>query len=273
MIVDTAGRLQIDERLMEELREVRGLLLRLLLPQGACSTPILPSWMSCLLGGWLMEELQEVSCLFHFTTLRFGTAQHCCSSAGTPTCMRHAGRTCAHPPTQLLPSFTLPSPADPSLLAPSHAQTKAAVNPTDTLLVVDAMTGQEAAGLVKAFNDAGALCAVRTVLCCALRVVLHNTSHVKFLAGWGQTCPRRPASPLFACCSGLCQIDSPLWCSSNLCNYVPHHACPPSTAAVDITGAVLTKMDGDSRGGAALSIKEVRWCLWASQYWLTRFGK
>lgn len=30
---------------------------------------------------------------------------------------------------------------------------KAAVRPTDTLLVVDAMTGQEAASLVKAFND------------------------------------------------------------------------------------------------------------------------
>ena len=29
-----------------------------------------------------------------------------------------------------------------------------AVKPTDTLLVVDAMTGQEAASLVKAFNDA-----------------------------------------------------------------------------------------------------------------------
>ena len=32
--------------------------------------------------------------------------------------------------------------------------TKEAIKPTDTLLVVDAMTGQEAAGLVKAFNDA-----------------------------------------------------------------------------------------------------------------------
>lgn len=32
-----------------------------------------------------------------------------------------------------------------------------AVNPSDTLLVVDAMTGQEAAGLVKAFNDAAPL--------------------------------------------------------------------------------------------------------------------
>jgi signal recognition particle GTPase len=31
---------------------------------------------------------------------------------------------------------------------------KAAVNPSDTLLVVDAMTGQEAATLVKTFNDA-----------------------------------------------------------------------------------------------------------------------
>lgn len=30
---------------------------------------------------------------------------------------------------------------------------KTAVNPTDTLLVVDAMTGQEAATLVKTFND------------------------------------------------------------------------------------------------------------------------
>ncbi|KAI3427161.1 hypothetical protein D9Q98_007098 [Chlorella vulgaris] len=59
-------------------------------------------------------------------------------------------------------------------------ETKDMVKPTDTLLVVDAMTGQEAAALVKAFAD-----------------------------------------------------------------------------AVDITGAVLTKMDGDSRGGAALSIKEV----------------
>ncbi len=57
---------------------------------------------------------------------------------------------------------------------------KAAVSPSDTLLVVDAMTGQEAAGLVKTFND-----------------------------------------------------------------------------AVDLTGAILTKMDGDSRGGAALSVRDV----------------
>lgn len=33
-------------------------------------------------------------------------------------------------------------------------QTKKAISPTDTLLVVDAMTGQEAAALVKSFNDA-----------------------------------------------------------------------------------------------------------------------
>jgi signal recognition particle subunit SRP54 len=57
---------------------------------------------------------------------------------------------------------------------------KTATRPTDTLLVVDAMTGQEAAALTKAFND-----------------------------------------------------------------------------AVDVTGAILTKLDGDSRGGAALSVKAV----------------
>ena len=57
---------------------------------------------------------------------------------------------------------------------------KIAVKPTDVLLVVDAMTGQEAAALVKSFDD-----------------------------------------------------------------------------VASITGAVLTKLDGDSRGGAALSVKEV----------------
>ncbi|GBF95758.1 signal recognition particle [Raphidocelis subcapitata] len=57
---------------------------------------------------------------------------------------------------------------------------KAAITPSDTLLVVDAMTGQEAAGLVKTFNE-----------------------------------------------------------------------------QVDLTGAILTKLDGDSRGGAALSVREV----------------
>ena len=32
--------------------------------------------------------------------------------------------------------------------------TQRAIKPSDTLLVVDAMTGQEAAGLTKAFNEA-----------------------------------------------------------------------------------------------------------------------
>ena len=49
--------------------------------------------------------------------------------------------------------------------------TKAAIKPTDTLLVVDAMTGQEAAGLVKAFDDAveltGGLLLLRTMLAAA----------------------------------------------------------------------------------------------------------
>ncbi|KAI9121992.1 hypothetical protein K1719_006681 [Acacia pycnantha] len=59
-------------------------------------------------------------------------------------------------------------------------EVKKAINPTEVLLVVDAMTGQEAAGLVTTFN-----------------------------------------------------------------------------LEIGITGAILTKLDGDSRGGAALSVKEV----------------
>ncbi|KAL5710629.1 signal-recognition-particle GTPase [Ranunculus cassubicifolius] len=59
-------------------------------------------------------------------------------------------------------------------------EVKRALNPTEVLLVVDAMTGQEAAGLVTAFN-----------------------------------------------------------------------------LEIGITGAILTKLDGDSRGGAALSVREV----------------
>lgn len=35
--------------------------------------------------------------------------------------------------------------------------TQRAIKPSDTLLVVDAMTGQEAAGLTKAFNEAAEL--------------------------------------------------------------------------------------------------------------------
>ena len=42
---------------------------------------------------------------------------------------------------------------DPAMMSELRA-VQAAVQPSDTLLVVDAMTGQEAAGLVKAFNEA-----------------------------------------------------------------------------------------------------------------------
>jgi signal recognition particle subunit SRP54 len=68
---------------------------------------------------------------------------------------------------------------DPEMMA-ELAQIKAAVNPHETLLVVDAMTGQEAANLTRTFHE-----------------------------------------------------------------------------EIGITGAILTKMDGDTRGGAALSIRKV----------------
>ncbi|ELR98688.1 signal recognition particle protein [Gloeocapsa sp. PCC 73106] len=68
---------------------------------------------------------------------------------------------------------------DPEMMA-ELSQIKRATQPHDTLLVVDAMTGQEAANLTRTFND-----------------------------------------------------------------------------EIGITGAILTKMDGDSRGGAALSVRQI----------------
>lgn len=49
-----------------------------------------------------------------------------------------------------------------------------AVKPTDTLLVVDAMTGQEAAGLVKAFNDTAPLTGLLPALQAAVVDHLHH---------------------------------------------------------------------------------------------------
>lgn len=43
--------------------------------------------------------------------------------------------------------------------------TQRAIKPTDTLLVVDAMTGQEAASLTKAFNEAAEITGTSSVLC------------------------------------------------------------------------------------------------------------
>lgn len=42
-------------------------------------------------------------------------------------------------------------------------EVQATVQPSDTLLVVDAMTGQEAAGLVKAFNEAAEITGARAI--------------------------------------------------------------------------------------------------------------
>ena len=61
---------------------------------------------------------------------------------------------------------------------------RAAVKPTDTLLVVDAMTGQEAAGLVKSFNDAaeitGASLAMPELSAAALSLRWHISIVVQF---------------------------------------------------------------------------------------------
>ena len=58
----------------------------------------------------------------------------------------------SHPASWLLRSTT-GTQIDPAMMSELR-EVQATVQPSDTLLVVDAMTGQEAAGLVKAFNEA-----------------------------------------------------------------------------------------------------------------------
>ena len=98
------------------------------------------------------------------------------------------------------------------------AAAKKAIQPTDTLLVVDAMTGQEAATLVRAFNEAAPITGA-----CGL-----------------QPSPRRCAT-MQVTAGGVFTVA--VGCTDA--------GCLPAA------GAILTKMDGDSRGGAALSVKEV----------------
>jgi hypothetical protein len=64
----------------------------------------------------------------------------------------HLHSSCACQPEQDLSGLLLLQ-VDPRMMAELR-EIQAAVQPSDTLLVVDAMTGQEAAGLVKAFNEA-----------------------------------------------------------------------------------------------------------------------
>ena len=68
--------------------------------------------------------------------------------------------TCAHASCSLIhPTLhhgcrcTTGTQIDPAMMSELR-EVQATVQPSDTLLVVDAMTGQEAAGLVKAFNEA-----------------------------------------------------------------------------------------------------------------------
>lgn len=54
------------------------------------------------------------------------------------------------------------------------AAAKKAIQPTDTLLVVDAMTGQEAATLVRAFNEAAPITGEMTEHCPRVEHKIHR---------------------------------------------------------------------------------------------------
>ena len=65
----------------------------------------------------------------------------------------HASCSLIHPTLHHGCKCTTGTQIDPAMMSELR-EVQATVQPSDTLLVVDAMTGQEAAGLVKAFNEA-----------------------------------------------------------------------------------------------------------------------
>jgi signal recognition particle GTPase len=144
VVVDTAGRQVVDEELMEELRRVK------------------------------KAGEFAISFFFLIATTPFSFRFRMRDRGG-----RVSSHRCGCPPTS---SFCFRHPHTPSLPDLISLQSDAiqTVRPDETLLVVDAMTGQAAASLTAAFDS-----------------------------------------------------------------------------AVGITGAILTKLDGDSRGGAAVSIRGV----------------
>ena len=74
-----------------------------------------------------------------------------CTPYSTRACIFCSLNKCSHHHGCKRKSLTVQ--IDPAMMSELR-EVQATVQPSDTLLVVDAMTGQEAAGLVKAFNEA-----------------------------------------------------------------------------------------------------------------------
>jgi SRP54-type protein, GTPase domain len=125
------------------------------------------------------------------------------------------------------------------------AAAKKAIKPTDTLLVVDAMTGQEAATLVRAFNEAAPITGGQ------------SCSYPARSYGVGRSWPGRNTANHAPLCIMFTAAD-PMHSQHDI-GCCAHHVmlCLARLHLHPSAGAILTKMDGDSRGGAALSVKEV----------------
>ena len=81
---------------------------------------------------------------------------------------------------------------DPAMMSELR-EVQATVQPSDTLLVVDAMTGQEAAGLVKAFNEATEITGE------AFPVHLQSPDRLACITG-NELDLRRRAHKMYTCC-------------------------------------------------------------------------
>lgn len=94
--------------------------------------------------------------------------------------------------------------------------TQRAIKPSDTLLVVDAMTGQEAASLVKAFNQAAELTGLPLLtLSCVMPMC---AVHMRQMAAWAVY----PLVSLVVPCSQLHRAHLCTWHAWLVC---PHVHC------------------------------------------------
>lgn len=142
-------------------------------------------------------------------------------------------------------------------------EVKKAVNPTEVLLVVDAMTGQEAAGmqLFHLLFKSLFLLLKANAICSYSRNATnnHNFFNGSQILLYDKFLQRDMFYLLYLyelkkyyC---LIELQQPLtillWDAALVTTF---------NIEIGITGAILTKLDGDSRGGAALSVKEVLIC-------------
>src|SRR5699024_4485565 len=140
------------------------------------------------------------------------------------------------------------------------ADVKAAVNPDEIFLVVDAMTGQDAVNVAENFNDQLDINGVVLTKLdgdtrggAALSIKAVTDKPIKFI-GTGEKLDEMQE---LADVKAAVNPDEIFLVVDAMTGQDAVNVAENFNDQLDINGVVLTKLDGDTRGGAALSIKAV----------------